>query len=247
MMTGVSRTAAALIIGNEILTGKIQEGNLGFLGQELFKLGIVLERAIICRDEVDVIVRDLNELRAQHDIVFTSGGVGPTHDDVTLPAIAKAFGRRLVRAPEIEALIRDYHGERITEDHLRMADIPEGAKLIASQDVPWPTVTVDNVYIFPGVPEIFRLKFPVLRAQLNQGARFFSRAVLTMCDEGEIAAQLAQVAERNPELFVGSYPRFRSNDYRLKVTVDGADEARVAQAVGEIIAFLPRDKLLRVE
>jgi molybdopterin-biosynthesis enzyme MoeA-like protein len=128
-----------------------------------------------------------------------------------------------------------------------MADIPEGARLIASQDVPWPTVTVDNVYIFPGVPEIFRLKFPVIRAQLNQGTRFFSRAVLTMCDEGEIAAQLAQVAERNPELFVGSYPRFRSSDYRLKVTVDGADEARVSQAVGEIIAFLPRDKLLRVE
>jgi molybdopterin-biosynthesis enzyme MoeA-like protein len=241
------RTAAALIIGNEILTGKIQESNLGYLGQELFKLGIVLERAVVCRDQVDVIARDLNELRRTHDIVFTSGGVGPTHDDVTLTAIARAFGRALQRSPVIEALIRDYHGERVTEDHLRMADVPEGAELIANDDVPWPTVAIDNVYVFPGVPEIFRLKFPVLRAQLGQGTSFYSRAVLTMCDEGEIASQLAAVADRHPALFIGSYPRFRNADHRLKLTVDGGDEADVARALDEIIAFLPPDKIVRVQ
>jgi molybdopterin-biosynthesis enzyme MoeA-like protein len=194
-----------------------------------------------------VIVRDLDALRAVHDFVFTSGGVGPTHDDLTLPAIAKAFGKQLVRAAPIEKLIRDYHGDRVTEEHLRMADVPEGSRLIASEEVPWPTVAIGNVYIFPGVPEIFRLKFPVLREQLNQGMRFFSRAVFTMCDEGEIALQLSQVAERHPELFVGSYPRFRDPSYRLKVTVDGPDEARVGRAMEEIVAFLPKDKVIRVE
>jgi molybdopterin-biosynthesis enzyme MoeA-like protein len=246
-MRAMARTAAALIIGNEILTGKIQESNLAYLGQELFKLGIVLARAVVCRDDIDVIVSDLNALRASPDIVFTSGGVGPTHDDVTLPAIAKAFGRELVRAPEIEALIRNYHGDRVTADHLRMADIPAGARLFASADVPWPTIAIESVYIFPGVPEIFRLKFPVLRSHLSQGARFYSRAVFTMCDEGEIAAQLTSVAERNPELFIGSYPRFRGEDYRLKVTVDGADEARVGEALQELVALLPGDKIVRVE
>lgn len=241
------RTAAALIIGNEILTGKIQESNLSYLGQELFKLGISLERAIICKDDVDVIVRDLDALRAAHDFVFTSGGVGPTHDDLTLPAIAKAFGRRLVRATALEMLIRDYHRERVTEEHLRMADVPEGSRLIASEEVPWPTVAIENVYVFPGVPEIFRLKFPVLREQISSGARFFSRAVFTMCDEGEIALELGLVAERHPQLFVGSYPRFRDPAYRLKVTVDGADEALVARALDEIVAFLPTDKIVRVE
>jgi molybdopterin-biosynthesis enzyme MoeA-like protein len=241
------RTAAALIIGNEILTGKIQESNLGYLGQELFKLGIVLARAVVCRDDIDVIVADLNVLRAAHDIVFTSGGVGPTHDDVTLPAVAKAFARKLVRAPEIERLIRDYHGAKVTGDHLRMADIPEGARLIASDDVPWPTVAIDNIYIFPGVPEIFRMKFPVLRPHLNQGTRFYSRAVFTQCDEGEIAAGLTLVANRHPDLFIGSYPRFRGQDYRLKVTVDGSDEARVARALDELIAQLPSDKIVRIE
>jgi molybdopterin-biosynthesis enzyme MoeA-like protein len=246
-MRAMARTAAALIIGNEILTGKIQESNLGYLGQELFKLGIVLARAVVCRDDVDVIVSDLNALRASHDIVFTSGGVGPTHDDVTLPAVAKAFGRGLVRAPEIEALIRNYHGDKTTADHLRMADIPEGARLYASADVPWPTIAIDSVYIFPGVPEIFRLKFPVLRPHLNQGARFYSRAVYTMCDEGEVAARLTQVAEGNPELFIGSYPRFRGEDYRLKVTVDGSDEAQVAAALSELVALLPSEKIVRIE
>jgi molybdopterin-biosynthesis enzyme MoeA-like protein len=247
MMRGMPRTAAALIIGNELLTGKIQEGNLSYLGQELFRLGIVLERAVMCRDDIDVIAADLNLLRATHDMVFTSGGVGPTHDDVTLPAVAKAFNRKLVRAIEIETLIRDHHGARTTEDHLRMADVPEGARLIANREVPWPTITVGNVYVFPGVPEIFRMKFPVLREHLSEGHRFYSRAVFAMCDEGEIAAQLAQVALRNPDLFVGSYPRFRSTEYRLKLTVDGADEAKVTLALEEIVAFLPPDAIVRVE
>jgi molybdopterin-biosynthesis enzyme MoeA-like protein len=235
-----------LIIGNEILTGKIQEANLGYLGQELFKLGIVLQRAVICRDDVDVIVADLNELRAEHDFVFTSGGVGPTHDDMTLPAIAEAFGVHLQRAPEIEALIRGYHGERVTEDHLRMADVPAGARLMASEDVPWPTVSIGNVFIFPGVPEIFRLKFPVLREHLSDGRRFYTRAVFTQCDEGEIAQLLSSVADDNPELFIGSYPRFRGEDYKLKVTVDGADEAAVSAALETIIGGLPEDKIVRV-
>jgi len=241
------RTAAALIIGNELLTGKIQEGNLAFLGAELFRLGITLRRVLMCQDDVDVIAADLDALRAQHDLVFTSGGVGPTHDDVTLVAIAKAFGRALVRAPEIERLIRDYHGPRTTADHLRMADVPEGARLLANEEVRWPTVVIENVYVFPGVPEIFRLKFPVVRAELSAGARFYSRAVYTRCDEGEIASALAAVALRYPQTFVGSYPRFRDPDHSLKLTVDGADQAVVERALDEIVAFLPPDKIVRVE
>jgi molybdopterin-biosynthesis enzyme MoeA-like protein len=243
----VHRTAAALVIGNEILTGKIQEGNLGYLGQELFKLGIELRRAVVCRDDIDTIVADLNALRVTHDVVFTSGGVGPTHDDVTLPAVAKAFDRTLTRAAEIERLIRGYHGERTTEDHLRMADVPLGARLIASSDVPWPTVAVENVYVLPGVPEIFRMKFGALRPELSSGKSFVSAAVYTQCDEGEIAAQLAAVAARYPDTFVGSYPRFRASEYKLKLTVDGEDETRVRAAIKDILAFIPSDKLVRSE
>jgi molybdopterin-biosynthesis enzyme MoeA-like protein len=186
-------------------------------------------------------------LRAAHDIVFTSGGVGPTHDDVTLIAVAKAFGRALTRAEAIERLIRDFHGARTTDDHLRMADVPTGARLLASEQVRWPTVVVDNVYVFPGVPEIFRMKFPIVRDELAQGARFHSRAVFTRCDEGSIASALAGVATRYPDTFVGSYPRFRDPVYSLKLTVDGADEHMVGRAMDEILAFLPADKIVRTE
>lgn len=243
----MSRTAAALIIGNEILTGKTQELNLQFLGKELFKLGIEMRRAVICRDEIDVIVAELDALRSSHDLVFTSGGVGPTHDDLTLPAIAKAFGKRLVRSQPIEALIRGYHKERTTEEHLRMADVPEGAHLVSNKDVPWPTVVIDNVYIFPGIPEIFRIKFGPLRPHLTDGPALLTRAAYTMCDEGEIASTLTSIAERYPNLFIGSYPRFRSSEYKLKLTVDGRNAEDVDRALNEIIKALPEGKLLRTE
>jgi molybdenum cofactor synthesis domain-containing protein len=173
----LARTAAALIIGNEILTGKVQEQNVAFLAKELFALGVALRRVVVCVDEIDVIVADLDALRTTHDVVFTSGGVGPTHDDVTIAAIAKAFGRKVVRAPEMEWLIRKYYAERVTDGHLRMADVPEGATLVRSAEMPWPTVQIENVYVLPGVPEIFRAKFPVLRDRLREGAPFVSRAV----------------------------------------------------------------------
>lgn len=150
------RTAAALIIGNELLAGKIQDANVAVLARDLFDLGISLRRVIFCPDEIEVIAEDLNALRHSHDYVFTSGGVGPTHDDVTVAAIAKAFGQRLVRSEPIEALLRDYFGERCSERHLRMAEVPERAKLVTAARNPWPAVRVENVFILPGLPEIFR-------------------------------------------------------------------------------------------
>src|SRR5690606_18667646 len=146
----MARTAAALIIGNEILTGKVREANVQRLAHELFRLGIAFRRVIVCPDDVDTIARDLRELREAHDLVFTSGGVGPTHDDLTLPAVARSFDRPLVRSPIIEGLIRGYWGERATEGHLRMADVPEGAELLSTGDVPWPVVCVENVFVLPG-------------------------------------------------------------------------------------------------
>lgn len=243
----MARTAAALIIGNEILTGKVEEANLGYLAKELFALGVSLSRVIVCPDEVDVIVSDLNALRAAHDVVFTSGGVGPTHDDVTLEAVGKALGRQIVRSREIEQMIRHYFGDRTTEDHLRMADVPEGAMLVRNADVPWPTVIVENVYVFPGVPEIFRVKFPVLRDRLRADAPFVSRSLYTTCDEFELAGPLSQVAADHPEVTIGSYLRWKEPDYKVKLTFDGRDRAAVERAFDAMCANIPADKLVRVE
>ncbi|HEY8429710.1 MAG TPA: molybdopterin-binding protein [Sandaracinaceae bacterium] len=243
----MARTAAALIIGNEILTGKTREANVQLLARELFRLGIALRRVIVCPDEIETIADDLNALRAAHDLVFTSGGVGPTHDDVTLPAVARAFGRPLERSPVIEALIRAHWGERVTEGHLRMADVPAGAELVATDDVPWPVICVDNVCVLPGVPEIFEIKLMMLRERIGADVPFVSRALYTMCDEGEIAALLEEVARAHPSVDIGSYPRFRDPTYRVKLTFDGKSREAVDAALEACRAALPAEAIVRIE
>lgn len=243
----MARTAAALIIGNEILTGKIREANVQRLAHELFRLGIALRRVIVCPDEMDVIARDLRELRTAHDLVFTSGGVGPTHDDVTLPAVARAFDRPLVRSELIEGLIRGYWGDRATAGHLRMADVPQGAELLSSSDVPWPVICVENVFVLPGVPEIFDVKLQMLRERIGSDVPFVTRALYTMCDEGEIAELLERIVRAHPKVEIGSYPRWRDPTYRVKLTFDGRDPSEVDAALEACRAELAPESIVRVE
>lgn len=243
----MTRTAAALVIGNEILTGKVQEANVAGLASELFRLGIALRRVIVCPDDPDQIVADLNALRTSFDVVVTSGGVGPTHDDVTVPAIARAFGRGVVRDPELVARLRAHFGERTTDGHLRMAELPEGAVLVGGTSAGWPLIRVENVWVFPGVPDIFRARLPLLREGLGSDAPFHTRAVLTRADEGDIAALLEGLERAHPGVMVGSYPRFGDPEYSVKVTFDGLDLGAVERAVAAFVAALPPAQLVRLD
>ncbi|MEE8523811.1 MAG: molybdopterin-binding protein [Thermoanaerobaculia bacterium] len=242
--TNEPRTAAALIIGNELLTGKIQDANVAALARDLFGLGIALRRVIFCPDEVDVICRDLDALRRDHDYVFTSGGVGPTHDDVTMEAVARAFRQRLVSSPEIEGLLREYFGERCTRRHLRMAEVPEEAQLVTASTGRWPAVKVDNVFILPGLPEIFRRKLPILREHLGGGVPFISKAVATRADEGEVADLLERISDAHPAVSIGSYPRWGDDLVRVVVTFDGRVPEEVDRAMAALIDALPRDQII---
>jgi molybdenum cofactor synthesis domain-containing protein len=233
------RTAAALIIGNELLTGKVRDQNLTALAATLFDVGIILRRAIFCLDDEETIAADLLELSRRHDWVFTSGGVGPTHDDVTVEAVARAFSRPVVRSQEIEAMLREYFGEDLRPRHLEMADVPEGAELVTSASVRWPTVRLANVFILPGQPEIFRQKLPILREHLGGDQPFISRAVHTSSEEAEIATLLEEICEQHPEVTLGSYPRLNDATTRVVVSVDGRDRAAVDRAVEALHAALP--------
>ena len=237
------RTAAALVIGNELLTGKIRDTNFGHLARELFALGIALERAIFCRDEIDVIVADLNDLRRAHDWVFTSGGVGPTHDDVTIKALARAFDRPIARSPAIETLLRRFIGDRISDGHLRMADVPVGAELVTGSGGHWPVLLIDNVFVLPGLPEAFERQLPILRERLAGDAPFISRAVHTTRDEGSIAALLEELAAGHPEVAIGSYPKW-NGPYRVAVTFDGRDSVKVDAAVQALHRILPPETIV---
>ena len=239
-------TAGALIIGNEILSGKVEEANLSLLARELFDLGIELQRVVVCPDDVADIATDIRRLRHRFDYLITSGGVGPTHDDVTLKAVAEAFERRLVRSPELVAKIREMVGDRCTEGHLRMADVPEGAELVSTPDVPWPSVVMENVYVLPGVPRIFRMKLPMLRDRLAAGRRFYCRAVYTSCRETDIAELLDRVVDAHEEVDIGSYP-VMDGDYRVKLTVDSRSRGAADRALEALVEALPAGAVVRVD
>ena len=241
-----AKTAAALIIGNEILSGKIEEKNLAELARLLRELGIRLARVVIVPDEIDLIAKEVRELAGAHDWLFTSGGVGPTHDDVTIEGVAKAFGVGVVRAPEMEAMIRGHYRERTTENHLRMALVPEGATLEVTDEVRWHTVRFRNVWCLPGVPEVFRMKLAVVRAHVASAPRFVSFAVYTKMDEGDLKPLLDRVVAAHPDVEVGSYPKWHDPLYKTKITFDGRDEARVRAAHDAFVATLPAGEPQRV-
>jgi molybdenum cofactor synthesis domain-containing protein len=239
MMNDPARTAAALLIGNELLTGKIHESNLVNLARTLRALGVKLERAVMVPDDMPVIAREVRSLSDAYDVVFTSGGVGPTHDDITIEAIAMGFGVRAVVHPEFEALLHTVYGDKMTDGHLRMALVPEGAELVRHEETRWPTVLMKNVWILPGVPEAFRMKLAVIRANVHGPSRFVSREVFTKMDEPDLKPLLDRVVAAHPEVDVGSYPKWFDTRYKTKITFDATDEAKLDSALREFLSLLP--------
>jgi molybdopterin-biosynthesis enzyme MoeA-like protein len=236
----VVRTAAALIIGSEILSGKVREANLFALGTTLRSLGILLNRAVVCPDDRDIISSEVRALANEHDVVFTSGGVGPTHDDVTVEGVAAALGLAVSVSPELAALLARVYGESLTETHLLMARIPTGALLMEGAQVRWPTVVAKNVWIMPGIPELFRMKLAVIREHLTGPEPFFSSELYLNAEEAEIKTLLDEVVMGHPRVEIGSYPKWADRRYKTLITFDGRDPACV-----ELAKLEARDKFSR--
>ena len=179
------RTAAALLVGNELLTGKIGDENLAVLARALRARGVALDRAVVIRDEVDLIATEVRALSAAFDWVFTSGGVGPTHDDLTIDGVARAFGVAVERSERMETLLRGHYGAAITDDHLLMARVPVGARLISTEKVPWPTVLMRNVWVLPGVPWIFAMKLQQIETEIAADVPYVSLVALSRMDQSD--------------------------------------------------------------
>lgn len=222
-------TAALLIIGNEILSGKIRDENGPYLLRELRALGVETRRVETVPDEIDLIVDALHRCRAAGQHVFTSGGVGPTHDDVTIAAVAKALDRKVIREPTLEAMLREWYGDRLREAHLRLAEIPEGARLIwgDTTQLRFPALEVDDVLVLPGVPSLFVQKFEVVKERYRAPPISLANLFLSV-GEGSIAALLTEATARFATIAIGSYPRFDDADHRVKVTIESRDTAEVA-------------------
>jgi molybdenum cofactor synthesis domain-containing protein len=239
------KTAGILLVGNEILSGKIEDANAAYLCRELRALGVDVRRISVVPDEVELIAAEVVRLMAAHDVVFTSGGVGPTHDDVTIEGVARAAGVPVVRHTTLVGLLRDYYGDRLGETHLKMAEVPEGAELVTAGSLRFPTIVMRNVYILPGVPEIFRQKFEAIRERFRDQP-FLLRNVFVRIGEGSLADHLNALLRDFPALLLGSYPEFSNPEYRVKVTLESKDEAYLERALAVLLASLPPEALVRV-
>ena len=252
-------TAAILVIGDEILSGKTEEQNARFLIGELRELGVSLRRILTIPDQVDEVAAAARELAAGVDYLFTSGGVGPTHDDVTITGIARAFGRPVVRHPELEAKIRAYFGDgadesrlrefyqgQVNEARLKLADFPEGAELIMDARLGFPTIKCENFYILPGIPEILEQKFDALRDRFT-AAPYFLRVVYTSDGEGTIAEHLNATLVAFPDLMLGSYPKIGDPEYAVKLTLESKDRDYVERALAHLLKLLGTDAVVRTE
>jgi molybdenum cofactor synthesis domain-containing protein len=233
------KSAGILVIGNEILSGKTVDENSGFLARELRELGVDVRKVSVIPDDVETIGTEARAFSSAHDYVFTSGGVGPTHDDLTMDGIARAFNRKIHRDSKLEAALRGYYPADLVEPNLRMADVPEGARLIGGPGLWFPVVAVENVFIFPGVPEILRKKFSRIR-EMFRDAPYHLKEVYLRADEGQIAAILHSVLARFPELLLGSYPYFDDRAYSVKLTLESKEPAYLDAAHDMLVEELAR-------
>jgi molybdenum cofactor synthesis domain-containing protein len=232
-------TAALIIIGNEILSGRTQDINLNAIAKKLGAIGVPLKEARVVPDIETEIVEAVNALRVKHTYVFTTGGIGPTHDDITVDAIAVAFDVPVIEDPEARRLLLAHYGvENLTAARLRMARVPQGSTLVPNPISTAPGIKIDNVFVLAGVPNIMQGMMDGIVATLRHGPAMYSLTVSAFIAESAIAEELGAIAARFPYLDIGSYPWVRQNKFGTALVTRGTDEKTVKQATDEILALV---------
>jgi FAD synthetase len=242
----MSKTAGIVIIGNEVLSGKTRDTNSHFFCTELRQLGVELQKISTIQDNIEIIGKEVAAFSDRFDYVFTSGGVGPTHDDVTIEGVAHGLGVRVVRHPDIERRMRQRLGDQVNEARLRMANVPEGATLLATEAPFAAIVKIRNIYIFPGIPRILEERFHAIKETFRD-TPYYLKNVFVRYGEGIIASILNELLVNFPNLMLGSYPVLDLPEYKVKVTLESKDSDYLEQALRALIASLPPDAVHRVD
>lgn len=234
MSSTKSVSAAALAIGDELLSGRTKDKNIGHLAELLTAAGIGLKEVRIVSDDEDAIVAALNALRQNYDYVFTSGGIGPTHDDITADSVAKAFGLPCLhdaKAMEMMGAHYEKRGMEFTEARKRMARMPQGAAHIDNPVSIAPGFSIENVYVMAGVPSVFQAMLDNVLPTLRRGRKVISQSIPCPFAEGDIGSPLRLIADSHQDVSIGSYPRYTDKGYSNEIVVRSADEAAVTRAV----------------
>ncbi|MEW6108128.1 MAG: competence/damage-inducible protein A [Nitrospirota bacterium] len=240
------RTAGIIIIGNEILSGKIHDSNAFYLASELHSLGVSVSRISVIPDEIDIIGGEALEFSERYDYVFTSGGVGPTHDDVTMAGIARGFGVKLLRHPDLENFFRLRYGGPLNAAIMKMTELPEGSNVITQENMRFPVISFRNIFIFPGIPEYLREKFSLIKERFRTSA-FRLRRFFLNADEPDIANILNKVVAENTDVIFGSYPVLGNPEYRIIVTAESKSEGSLDKALNDFQKRLPEEIIVRID
>ncbi|MGH6934931.1 MAG: competence/damage-inducible protein A [Methylocella sp.] len=247
MSQAASVTAALLVVGDEILSGRTKDQNIGYIADYLTKIGIDLREARVVPDVAAEIVAAVNALRARYDYLFTTGGIGPTHDDITAGAVAAAFDVEISEDPRaLKLLLERIRPEDLNEARRRMACIPRGADLIENKLSAAPGFWIGNVIVMAGVPAIMQAMLDAVAPKLATGAPMIAKTIPAgRLFEGAYAAPLGDLAAANPELSIGSYPAFHDGGFHNEIVVRGKDAAKVgavAAAIGAMVAELAKER-----
>ena len=242
MAEKITVTACLLLIGNEILSGRTQDKNLNFLATGLNEIGIQMREARVIPDIREKIVDTINVCRAEFDYVFTTGGIGPTHDDITSECVAEAFGVGMYRDQATVDLLNSYMKGRgrseMNEARMRMATFPEGAVLINNEVSAAPGYKIDNVFVMAGVPRIMQAMFEEAKVHLEGGKKVLARGLVVDLPEGTIAETLAAVQSQFKDVDIGSYPQMREVGFRVSVVVRGTDPGELDHVINKLIDTL---------
>jgi molybdenum cofactor synthesis domain-containing protein len=234
-------TAGMIVIGDEILSGRTKDVNIGAVADFCTDLGIDLTEVRIVSDEQDAIIEAVNALRIRYTYVFTSGGIGPTHDDITADAIAKAFGVALPINEQARAMLEarwKQTGTEVNEARLRMARIPEGADLIVNSVSAAPGFRIGNVHVMAGVPSVFQAMLGNVMPTLRTGRKLMAQSVPCPHGEGDIGGPLGEIQKNHPDVVIGSYPRYDGKRFSTEIVIRGADEGAVNAARADVEAMV---------
>lgn len=230
-----SPTAGLVLIGDEILSGRTKDRNLGYIADFLTALGIDLKEARVVADSEPDIIAAVNALRTKYSYVFTTGGIGPTHDDITADAVAKAFGVKIDHDPRAVAILKaHYEPGMLNEARMRMARIPQGAELIENPVSKAPGFRIGNVFVMAGVPKIMQAMLEAIGSQLERGQPMLSATVTANIGEGDLAKPLKEIQERHPDVVIGSYPFEEQGKYGSNLVLRSRDPERLKAAAGEV-------------
>jgi molybdenum cofactor synthesis domain-containing protein len=242
-LSGETPTAAVLVIGDEILSGRTKDANLGIIADWAGVMGLDLKEARVVSDDEEDIVAAVNALRQRYDYVFTTGGIGPTHDDITADAVGKAFGLPVGHHPEAVRILKEHFarmGREANEARMRMARTPEGAELIDNPVSRAPGFRVGNVFVMAGIPKVMTAMLESISQMISPGRPMISASVEVDAAEGDIAGPLKDIQARHGSVAIGCYPRQTEKGYCATIVVRSRDQAALAAAAAEVNALAER-------